>query len=387
MFFRDSSGDEQQPPKKKKKKCRISKCCKKKDDTDDESDSDDTKKLLPSKPPREEGEIGRQNRKPNQTDDSDYYSSGHSTDYSYTYQDSKDITTPSSQPSQSTFVDVERQYRHEYASMDSFRDTDEENDVRRVSGSRDKAVEAWSGSSSTSIITKPRNIETKQPKKEAARRLKVPVFLLGKTDTPRNPKKESPFEMASAKEKTPLLSSNDPLSSTDDERNTLTVFDSDSSVDSEIQQNRTLLVPKLDLSSLETQTEPEVIHNRPGKEQRFKNIKYEVVKETPTTSSRTTITSQSGSGRSDRDIVDVPVYPQYLKASTKMSSNANGGTYSKSARSKTGKGGGKQRAYMRYKPISKRKQGKRPNKFMKFLSKIFHRVSNNKNVNFACVKN
>lgn len=363
MHFRDSSGDEQLPPKKKKRKCRISKCCKKKDKTSDDSDSDDTKKLLPSEPPKEESDNEKQR---NHTYDSDYYSSGHSTDYSYTYQTSKDITSPSSHLSQTSFRDVERQYRHEYASMDSFRDTEQENDVPRVNSLRDKGVEAWFQSSSTSTTTEPRNVQTKQPRTKPKKDLELFSFL-------RRKKTQS---KTAAEEETSLLSSNEPLSSTDDE-STSNAFDTDSSIDSEIQEQQSLVVPKLDLSALETETEPQVVYNKPGNEQRFKNIKYEVVKETSSSSSgRTTIRTASNSGSTDREIMDVPFYPEHQEANSKMLDKTMPEADSKYyVKSKTGGNAGKP-TKRTFKTISKRKRGKRYNKFIKFFHKIFRRVRN-----------
>lgn len=266
--------------------------------------------------------------------------------------------------------------------MDSFRETGEESDTPIiVSGSKDEGVMAWFGSSSTSITAEPQPIEMQQPKKKLMKRVRLPSFLSRKKEDPNATIQESSFHVAVPREEVSLLASNEPLSSADDDHKAPDELDTDSSVDSEIRENRNLVVPKLDLSSLETGTEPQIVYNKPGSEQRFKNIKYEVVKETPTTSSRTSIPSVGGSGRSDRENIEIPVYSGYPVGSTNMAGNETEAGASSNVAPKSNMGeereGSRKKRTSKRKTISKRKRGKRPNKFMKFINKVFRRVSNN----------
>lgn len=372
-----SSEDEREHPKKKKKKrkCRISKCCKNKDDSDDETDSDDGKKLLPSKSLKEGEEDDNKQRNKIMQTDSDYYSSGNETDYSYSYQNEKDITTPSSQPSQRSFVDIEKQHYPDYASMESFREMEHEIETPTVSGSRKKLVVTCYDSSSSEVTTQYREEMPKPIKRKFIRRIRFIGFSRSKSGENQTTSKDS-FELAAAKEETPLLSSNEYFISTDEEKEqTMSpTVDTDSSIDSEIREKQAANVPKLDLSSLETESEPTVIYSKPGAEQRFKNIKHEIVKETPTSTSRSTQTGRRSVESGDY-ILEVPVCRRYSARSTETLDNisrrklpAKSSLASKpSAISKPAK---------RHNALRKKKHRKQPNKFVKFIRKLFRKKVN-----------
>lgn len=111
--MRDSSGDETSEPKVKKKKTKRRRKNHSSSDDDEDDDEDHQKPttaLLPLKDETTEEET---------------------TDYSYTYQEEKDITTGTEQPLRSTvvnFMDLERQHIPDYTSMESFTEDDIKDD-------------------------------------------------------------------------------------------------------------------------------------------------------------------------------------------------------------------------------------------------------------------
>lgn len=115
---RDSSEDELPEPKKKKKRFwRLLPCRKRKEPPD--TDSDESDETGPAEISLE-AEVLSEKYSESETEDSDYYSSGSTTDYSYSYQNDKDTTALPERISRESFVDIERQNRLDYASMQSF---------------------------------------------------------------------------------------------------------------------------------------------------------------------------------------------------------------------------------------------------------------------------
>lgn len=366
--YRDSSGEEVEiKKKKKKKKCRLSKCCKKKKDKDsDPSDTDDETTGLIKKPKKE-------------ATDSDYYSSGNSTEYSYSYQHKKDITAASPKNSPS-FIDVEKQHLPDQATMDSFRKGSSEDEKSELSSPEDREFSPSLHSSSSSILTQLH--EDKAPllleqdalnrKPKQSRLVKIVVSR----NVPKRPvrtrirlstRNSSPITEDGRRVPRTYEIPRSPVSHRDKAMDTMqkTMFDSCSSIDSEIKQKHTNFVPKLDLSSIEIEHSPQYIYNKP--ENRFKNVRYEIVKETPSSSSRSsTVRSQINSD--GRELLEVPTFDVGTDPLDVHDKN-------KAVQSKGHININKTRKYSKSKKSSDNpKIAKRPNRFVKFIRKVFHKV-------------
>lgn len=371
MICRDSSGEEAVVEKKKKKKrgCRISKCCKKKKDKhSDTSDTEDDERtgLIP-KP-----------KKP--ATDSDYYSSGNSTEYSYTYQNQKDITAPSPRHPPS-FRDVEKQHLPDHASMDSFRKGTTDDEGSELSSPEEHAYFPSSSSYLTpldkdavpllvedALRHKPRDsrlvkivVSRKVPKQKVRRRIRVPS------------RDSSPVTADGRRVPRSYEIPRSPTAQEDKATETMqkTMFDDCSSVDSEIKHKHKNVVPKLDLSSIHSENSPQYIYNKP--ENRFKNVRYEIVKETPSSlSGSSTVRSRINSD--GREILEMPVFDTGTDPLEAYDVD-------RTARSKGHKNNNKSRKYSK-KVSDNPKIAKKPNKFVKFLRKVFRKVQLIDNFNY-----
>lgn len=372
--------------KKKKRKCgrlcRCSKCC----GGGADSDSDD----FIQRGMTTDETMFDQSFEGQLAADSDY-STGGDTDYSYTYQDQKDVAAVQETTSaKSSFVDPEMRSMPDYASMGSYRDittpdydwseeSEESLELKRKSSGVSYKKEDKKKSIVT-ITSKPSKDSFADVQRRLKDLLKLPVFT--KTST------------TSVEEEEHLLADDDSILEATfstpprDEIRHLSLSEFDSSSEVDLVGSRHLPVPPLNLSPLSSRSSFSNAYQK-----MFQNIKYEVVKETSSsTSTSYEYRHQSRSNASSSSLRRRQNTKRYTPRSTYV--GYLGVTIYEIDRTTMlqcksyvldAKGYDKPRAYRQkpreyYKNTPNTKStdnppvAKMPSSLMKFITKLFHRV-------------
>lgn len=418
-MLRDSSAEEEdlskKPKRKKKRRCRCCPCSRCfEEESDSDSDGSDFIRRTEATP-----STGVEPQM-----DSDY-SSGEETDYSYTYQEQKDVGVPQESTYKTSFYDIEKQHLPDYASMDSYRDTTSttpDYDLSRTVYESDESsefehLETFTESKKGPTVLKKR-VSLEDPQDHLKEFIKLKMFTKAPPSTTQDtftgPREGSMvlkkriatgsfanmqdrlkefvrlkvFTKASPstiEEEHPLLEDGSVLEATlstprssGKARSRYSTYSSSESdfAKSEKHQN---VVPPLHLSSLES-TEFSTSH----RSDLFRNVKYEVVREVSTTTSTTSEFIHNlgiGSGTQGTSFTSQSTHDAISGAKlTILKIDYLILTYAAGSKGYDKSGGYKQKARDYYENSKNVKSADNPtfakasSGLMKFVSKFFHKV-------------
>lgn len=250
------------------------KCCR----GGDESDSDD----LIQRGPLADATLSTKSYEGKVVFDSDY-SSGEKTDYSYTYQEQKDVTSVQETASRSSFIDPEMQNIPDYASMGSYRDISTTTSDYDLSGSPDESDEPFEFVKKMPIPSHKKEavISEKQPSKTSFANMqkRLKDFLKLQLSKGSSSQAEEEEQLLPSEDESVLEAT---FSTPRADESTYLSHYSSSDSDYTESHSKTQAVPPLHLSSLDSGSS-----FSSGYRKMFQNIKYEVVRETSSSTSTT----------------------------------------------------------------------------------------------------